>query len=70
MLTPTIILQGKLDGMVPYKTADIIYELIGSNEKQVRLMENSKHLICHGEDRDEVIDAVYHFLIGKDVENH
>lgn len=70
VLTPTIILQGKLDGMVPYKTADRIYELIRSNEKQIRLMENSKHLICHGEDRDEVIDAVYHFLIGKRVENH
>ncbi|WP_283153189.1 alpha/beta hydrolase [Guptibacillus hwajinpoensis] len=60
---PTIILQGKLDGMVPYKTADTIYQLIRSDEKQVRLMENSKHLICHGEDRDDVIHTVYRFLI-------
>jgi carboxylesterase len=62
VFTPTMILQGKLDGLVPYKTADAIYNLIGSEEKQVRVMENSKHLICHGADRDEVIDSVYCFL--------
>ncbi|MGA9288107.1 MAG: alpha/beta fold hydrolase [Anaerobacillus sp.] len=59
---PTIILQGKLDGMVPYKTANSIYHLIGSDQKQVYLMENSKHLICHGEDRQDVINTVYRFL--------
>ncbi len=60
--TPTMILQGKLDGMVPYKTANSIYRLIGSDQKQVYLMENSKHLICHGDDRNEVITKVYRFL--------
>ncbi|MBN8210859.1 alpha/beta fold hydrolase [Bacillus sp. NTK071] len=59
---PTIILQGKLDGMVPYKTAHTIYHLIDSDQKQVCIMEKSKHLICHGEDQNDVIDKVFAFL--------
>ncbi|WP_347552677.1 alpha/beta fold hydrolase [Pseudalkalibacillus hwajinpoensis] len=60
--TPTIILQGKRDGMVPYKTAHIIYDIIGSEEKEVILMDSSKHHILHGEDRDDVINKVFRFL--------
>lgn len=68
---PTLILQGKLDSMVPYKTAHTIYQTIGSVDKQMYVMDCSRHLICHGDDRGDVIQKVYEFLInGTDQSHH
>ncbi|WP_270182851.1 alpha/beta hydrolase [Alkalihalobacillus sp. CinArs1] len=68
---PTLILQGKLDSMVPYKTAHTIYQTIGSKQKQFHVMDCSRHLICHGDDRDDVIQKVYQFLTnGTDQSQH
>ncbi|WP_377891942.1 alpha/beta hydrolase [Alkalihalobacillus sp. R86527] len=68
---PTLILQGKLDSMVPYKTAHTIYQTIGSVDKQMYVMDCSRHLICHGDDQGDVIQKVYQFLInGTDQSHH
>ncbi|MGP4076063.1 alpha/beta hydrolase [Halobacillus sp. K22] len=59
---PVLIIQGELDGMVPRKTAEFLDEEIPAEEKEMVFLRNSKHLICHGEDKDELFDTVLDFL--------
>ncbi|WP_181350161.1 carboxylesterase [Thalassobacillus sp. CUG 92003] len=59
---PVMIVQGELDGMVPSGSADFLQQEIPSEHKEFLLLKNSKHLICHGEDREELFDAVLAFL--------
>lgn len=58
---PTLVLQGIQDGLVPYRSAHYLdKEITGSVD--VIYYSDSKHLICLGDDKDVVIDAVYNFL--------
>ncbi|HLR81160.1 MAG TPA: alpha/beta fold hydrolase [Bacillota bacterium] len=60
--SPVLIAQGQQDGMVPYKTAYYLDEEIPSKQKEVVLLERSKHLICLGSDKDILNRMVYNFL--------
>ncbi|WP_058305787.1 alpha/beta hydrolase [Gracilibacillus massiliensis] len=58
---PVFIAQGIQDGMVPYKSAHYLDKEIPV-EAEIIYYHDSKHLICLGEDKDVVIEAVYKFL--------
>jgi len=62
---PVFIAQGMQDGIVPYKTVHYLDKEIPV-ESEVIYFHDSKHLICLGEDKDVVIEAVYQFLIKKE----
>jgi carboxylesterase len=44
---PTLIIQGKRDDVVKPKGAIHLYHQIGSTEKKLVLLPQSRHLICH-----------------------
>lgn len=67
---PTLILQGKLDSLVPHSSANAIYQTIGSEEKQLHFMDCSRHLICLGDDQEDVIQIVYEFLLTETDQSH
>ncbi|MBY7142377.1 alpha/beta fold hydrolase [Virgibacillus sp. NKC19-3] len=60
--SPVLIAQGHQDGMVPYKTAYYMEKEINSKRKEVVFFDNSKHLICLGDDKDTLNQMVYDFL--------
>jgi esterase/lipase len=60
---PVLIAHGKKDGMVPYKTAYYLDKKIQSENKELILLEESRHQLCLGEDSDTVNEIVYNFLI-------
>ncbi|GAE28232.1 carboxylesterase [Halalkalibacter wakoensis JCM 9140] len=59
---PTLILQGELDGIVPPKSAVYLYETIGSKDKELILLPESKHLICHGFEKEILLNKIEAFL--------
>lgn len=59
---PVLIIQGELDGMVPRKAALYLDHEIPSSDKEVVFLKQSKHLICHGDDKDELFQTVLEFL--------
>lgn len=59
---PVLIAQGKQDSMVPYRTAFYLKKNISSEDKEVVFFDRSKHLICLGEDKDELCLVVFSFL--------
>ncbi len=59
---PVFIVQGMQDGMVPYKAVHYLDKEIPV-DAEIIYFHDSKHLICLGEDKDVVIDAVFQFLI-------
>ncbi|MBM7663146.1 esterase/lipase [Bacillus mesophilus] len=60
--TPTLIIQGECDGIVPTKSANYIYENIGSDEKRMVFLPASPHHVCHGSDLPKLIEEVTEFL--------
>jgi len=60
---PTLIVQGELDGIVPKKSASYLYNTISSKERELMYLPKSKHLVCHGRDKEELFKAVERFLI-------
>ena len=62
---PIYIVQGKLDEIVPYHTAQFLYDQLASQEKYLYFSDNSKHHICFCEDFDNWFSKVLQFL--KDV---
>lgn len=60
--TPVLIAQGQQDGMVPYKTAYYLEKEMTSRQKEVVFFDQSKHLICLGDDKDALNTIVYDFL--------
>ncbi|WP_062515718.1 carboxylesterase [Halobacillus sp. KGW1] len=59
---PVLIIQGELDGMVPKKAALYLEKEIPSVEKELVFLKKSKHLICHGDDQEELFDEVLDFV--------
>ncbi|HLR43047.1 MAG TPA: alpha/beta fold hydrolase [Pseudogracilibacillus sp.] len=59
---PVFIAQGKRDGLVPYHVAYALEEEIASEEKEVVFFEQSKHLICLGNDSEILNKMIYQFL--------
>lgn len=60
---PTFIVQGELDGIVPSATAQILFEQIQSQQKQMYISDCGKHHICYSDDCEQWFDQVYQFLL-------
>ncbi|MTH55177.1 alpha/beta fold hydrolase [Bacillus mangrovi] len=59
---PVLIVQGECDGIVPMKSAHYLYRTIGSKEKKLCFLPASTHLVCHGEDFEELAKETAAFL--------
>ena len=60
--SPVFIAHGQLDGMVPASTASYLDKEITSERKEIVLFEQSRHLICLGNDKDTLNTLIYDFL--------
>jgi len=60
---PTLIAQGECDGIVPPKSAEYLYQTIGANQKKLTYIKDSKHHICHCEERNALFSQVLDFLM-------
>lgn len=60
---PTFIAQGEIDGVVPPKAAQYLYNSICSSSKKLFYIKNSKHLICHCEERNDLFENILSFLL-------
>lgn len=60
--TPVLIAHGQQDGMVPYKTAYYLDKEIHSSHKKLVLLDNSRHQLCLGDDKDTINVMVHDFL--------
>jgi carboxylesterase len=61
--TPTLIVQGECDGLVPKKSAEFLYATIAASNKRICYFRDSKHMICHDVEKDQLIEEVFQFLI-------
>ena len=64
--TPTIIIQGRRDPIVPEKSAYYFYRQIRSPKKRLLLLDDADHLICLGRGKEEVFREILHFLTGEE----
>ncbi|MFC0187498.1 alpha/beta hydrolase [Fictibacillus aquaticus] len=62
---PTLIIQGECDGLVPKKSAEYIYRTIPSSQKKLCYLQQSKHMICHDVEQEQLIEEVFKFLMNK-----
>ncbi|MFJ7827183.1 alpha/beta hydrolase [Psychrobacillus sp. NPDC096623] len=65
---PVYIVQGKKDGIVPYATAQFIYDKIGSLKKEIVYSESGKHHICYCDDCEDWFNTALLFLTGEEEE--
>lgn len=63
---PTLIVQGARDHLVKPKSVAYLREAIPAASKKVLLAEKSGHMVCHGEDRERVLDEVLQFAAGSE----
>ncbi|WP_054951293.1 alpha/beta hydrolase [Numidum massiliense] len=59
---PTLIVHGGCDDIVDPKSAQYIYEQIPIAEKHIHILPQSKHIVCHDCERDELMAVVGQFL--------
>ncbi|MED3662267.1 alpha/beta fold hydrolase [Ureibacillus sp. FSL K6-8385] len=59
---PTFIVQGKCDGVVPYSTAQYLYDKLPATEKYLYYSSCGKHHICFSEDCESWFADVLRFL--------
>jgi Esterase/lipase len=59
---PMFITQGLLDDTVHHRSADYIYSNIASEQKMIKYYNNSNHIICKSEDKDEVFNDISMFI--------
>jgi carboxylesterase len=59
---PTFIAQGEVDGIVPIKSAQYLYEQIGTKTKEILYIPNSKHHICHCDQNELLFEKILLFL--------
>lgn len=63
---PVFIGQGVKDGLVPKRSAVFLYNQIQAPEKFLYFYEQSKHFLCHGENKEQVIEDVERFLSSRE----
>jgi len=63
--TPTLIVQGEMDGIVPVKSAHFLYNVIETPQKELCFLPMSKHHVCHGDDFEVLVQRVERFLFEK-----
>ena len=59
---PTYIVQGRRDGIVPVKTAQLLFKKLQMAEKCMYISEKGKHFICYSDDCDIWFNQVFQFL--------
>ncbi len=62
---PTLIIQGGQDNLVEPRSAQYIYDTIQSREKELHILPESKHIICHDRDQKRLLMLIDRFLTGK-----
>ncbi len=60
---PTLIAQGDCDGIVPPKSAEYLFQTIGAKQKKLTFIKQSKHHICHCEEKEALFSQVFDFLM-------
>lgn len=68
--TPTYIVQGALDGIVPHQTALLLHETIQCSDKRLYISKKGKHHICYSDDCNEWFEDVYGFLCRPEKSEH
>jgi carboxylesterase len=63
IVTPTLILQGRLDTVVEPSGASWLHQNLGGNEKALVILPHSDHLVALDRDRDRAIKATVDFLL-------
>ncbi|MBU5343194.1 MULTISPECIES: alpha/beta hydrolase [Bacillaceae] len=63
---PTLIVQGKMDPIVPLKSAYFLYESINTPEKKLLLLEEANHHICYCQEQQRVFQEIFTFLNEED----
>lgn len=61
---PTFIVQGQLDGIVPFSTAAYLENLLQSPDIRVYVSKHGKHHICYSDDCQKWFEEVFIFLKG------
>lgn len=64
---PTFIVQGQADGIVPYATAQYLYDELPTKEKYLFYSEKGKHHICYSDDCLVWYPKILDFMEGRDV---
>ncbi|MCK8827475.1 alpha/beta fold hydrolase [Natroniella acetigena] len=59
---PTLIIQSKLDQTVRSVSAEIIYEQISSQQKELLWLENSGHVVTLGSEKEMIHHRIINFL--------
>ena len=59
---PTYIVQGRKDGVVPVKTAQLLFDKLQMPEKCMYISEKGKHFIIYSDDREIWFNQVLLFL--------
>ncbi len=60
--TPTLIIQGGKDDLVEPRSAEHIYRTIRSAEKHLHILPESKHIICHDCEQEQLLALIEDFL--------
>ena len=60
--TPAYIVQGQLDGIVPFGTAQYLFDQLSSEKKWLYYSPKGKHHICYSEDCDLWFPEILGFL--------
>ncbi len=60
--TPVCIVQGKKDGIVPFTSAEHLFEKLGSSKKVLIKSALGKHHICYSDDCDNWFGEVFEFM--------
>ncbi|MCA1709777.1 MAG: alpha/beta hydrolase, partial [Actinobacteria bacterium] len=59
---PILVMHGRSDHTVPAFNAQLIYNTVGSTDKQMVWLENSYHVITLDRDRTELFERTYQFI--------
>ena len=62
LYAPILIAQSTNDEVIDPKSASIIYNLVESNEKELRWYEHSGHVITLDKEKEQLHGDIYHFL--------
>ncbi|WCK54113.1 alpha/beta fold hydrolase [Aneurinibacillus sp. Ricciae_BoGa-3] len=63
--TPALIIQGGKDDLVEPRSAHYIYDHIASKEKELHILPDSKHIICHDCEQEMLLSLIESFLLGE-----
>lgn len=59
---PILVMHGRGDHTVPASNAQMIYDTVGSTDKELVWLERSYHVVTLDHDRDEVAERTYRFI--------